>query len=127
MIISWARLGQAGHSHINNHANSYVISLFEVSHVDRVVCCALSDAQPPKRPCHSLTALTRIDLMSLMIHSLRAYLQELGYRHVPNVTHALRYGRRYEIRGWHRFMMLRSTVLAFERLVPVQVRHCKSV
>ena len=47
--------------------------------------------------------------------------QELGYRHVTNLTRALRFGRRYEVRGWHRFMMLRSTLLAFERLSPLQV------
>ncbi|KAL7542223.1 hypothetical protein ACHAWF_007121 [Thalassiosira exigua] len=29
IILSWAKLGQVGHSHVNNHSNEYIISLFE--------------------------------------------------------------------------------------------------
>jgi hypothetical protein len=29
VILSWAVLGQGGHSHVNNHSNDYIISLFK--------------------------------------------------------------------------------------------------
>ena len=29
VILSWGKLGQGGHSHINNHSNDYVISIFK--------------------------------------------------------------------------------------------------
>ncbi|CAJ1933007.1 unnamed protein product [Cylindrotheca closterium] len=29
VVLSWAVLGQGGHSHVNNHSNEYVIQLFE--------------------------------------------------------------------------------------------------
>ncbi|KAL3944049.1 MAG: hypothetical protein SGBAC_001877 [Bacillariaceae sp.] len=29
LVLSWAILGQGGHSHVNNHSNEYIIKLFE--------------------------------------------------------------------------------------------------
>ena len=35
IILSWGVLGQAGHLHINNHSNDYVISIFtELGYVE---------------------------------------------------------------------------------------------
>ena len=35
IILSWGTLGQAGHSHINNHSNDYIISVFnELGYVE---------------------------------------------------------------------------------------------
>ena len=28
IILSWSRLGQVGHSHVNNHGHGYVVKLF---------------------------------------------------------------------------------------------------
>ena len=75
---SWAALGQAGSSHVNNHRNEYVIDIFE----------------------------------------------QLGYRHVKELSHSLRFASDKAIPGFHQFRMLRSTLMGFERYTPLDAPGC---
>jgi len=49
---------------------------------------------------------------------------ELGYRHMHSLSHSLRFDLNRSVPGFHRFTMLRSTLMAFERHTPIDAPGC---